>query len=134
MRRGLVGSANAGANDNGSQFFITLGRADELNKKHTLFGKVCLNLPLPLLPFPFPSLPHSLLPLCLPFFPLPLPLSFPSPSPFSLLPSSPLYPSLLSTLVMYIYSMNFISRFHILVAHCCYLGNGRHPLQSGTVQ
>jgi peptidyl-prolyl cis-trans isomerase SDCCAG10 len=40
VRRGLVGCANAGANDNGSQFFITLGRADELTKKHTLFGKV----------------------------------------------------------------------------------------------
>ena len=32
--------ANAGANDNGSQFFFTLDRADELNKKHTIFGKV----------------------------------------------------------------------------------------------
>ena len=32
--------ANAGANDNGSQFFFTLDRADELNKKHTIFAKV----------------------------------------------------------------------------------------------
>ncbi|CAI8012651.1 Spliceosome-associated protein CWC27 homolog [Geodia barretti] len=40
VRRGLVGCASSGANDNGSQFFITLGRADELTKKHTLFGKV----------------------------------------------------------------------------------------------
>lgn len=32
--------ANSGKNDNGSQFFITLDRADELDKKHTLFGKV----------------------------------------------------------------------------------------------
>ena len=32
--------ANGGKNDNGSQFFITLGRADELNNKNTLFGKV----------------------------------------------------------------------------------------------
>jgi peptidyl-prolyl cis-trans isomerase SDCCAG10 len=39
-RRGLVGMANAGLDDNGSQFFFTLDRADELNKKHTLFGKV----------------------------------------------------------------------------------------------
>ena len=39
-RRGLVGMANGGKNDNGSQFFITLGRADELNNKNTLFGKV----------------------------------------------------------------------------------------------
>ena len=40
LRRGLVGMASAGANDNGSQFFLTLGRADDLNKKHTLFGMV----------------------------------------------------------------------------------------------
>lgn len=39
-RRGLVGMANAGKDDNGSQFFFTLGRADELTNKHTLFGKV----------------------------------------------------------------------------------------------
>lgn len=39
-RRGLVAMANAGPNDNGSQFFFTLGRADELNNKHTIFGKV----------------------------------------------------------------------------------------------
>ena len=32
--------ANAGLHDNGSQFFFTLGRADELNNKHTIFGKV----------------------------------------------------------------------------------------------
>ena len=44
VRRGLVGCASSGANDNGSQFFITLGRADELTKKHTLFGKVGLHL------------------------------------------------------------------------------------------
>lgn len=40
-RRGLVGMANTGENDNGSQFFITLDRTDELTKKHTLFGRVC---------------------------------------------------------------------------------------------
>uniref|UniRef100_A0A1A8GKA1 Spliceosome-associated protein CWC27 homolog n=1 Tax=Nothobranchius korthausae TaxID=1143690 RepID=A0A1A8GKA1_9TELE len=40
IRRGLVAMANAGPNDNGSQFFFTLGRADELNNKHTIFGKV----------------------------------------------------------------------------------------------
>lgn len=39
-RRGLVAMANAGLHDNGSQFFFTLGRADELNNKHTIFGKV----------------------------------------------------------------------------------------------
>ncbi|KAK2507431.1 hypothetical protein MC885_016175 [Smutsia gigantea] len=39
-RRGLVAMASAGPHDNGSQFFFTLGRADELNNKHTIFGKV----------------------------------------------------------------------------------------------
>ncbi|XP_014287392.1 spliceosome-associated protein CWC27 homolog [Halyomorpha halys] len=39
-RRGLVAMANAGKNDNGSQFFFTLGDAPELQKKHTIFGKV----------------------------------------------------------------------------------------------
>jgi len=34
--------ANAGADDNASQFFFTLDRTDELQKKHTIFGKVCL--------------------------------------------------------------------------------------------
>lgn len=35
-----MGLANTGQDDNGSQFFITLDRADELTKKHTLFGRV----------------------------------------------------------------------------------------------
>ncbi|XP_030049040.1 spliceosome-associated protein CWC27 homolog [Microcaecilia unicolor] len=39
-RRGLVAMANAGPHDNGSQFFFTLGPADELNNKHTIFGKI----------------------------------------------------------------------------------------------
>ncbi|CAH1397972.1 unnamed protein product [Nezara viridula] len=39
-RRGLVAMANAGKNDNGSQFFFTLGDTPELQKKHTIFGKV----------------------------------------------------------------------------------------------
>ncbi|ORX61752.1 cyclophilin-like protein [Hesseltinella vesiculosa] len=39
-RRGLVGMANTGQNDNGSQFFFTLDRSDDLTKKHTLFGRV----------------------------------------------------------------------------------------------
>ncbi|XP_068105857.1 spliceosome-associated protein CWC27 homolog [Hyperolius riggenbachi] len=39
-RRGLVAMANAGPHDNGSQFFFSLGRADELNNKHTIFGKI----------------------------------------------------------------------------------------------
>lgn len=32
--------ANAGRDDNGSQFFFTLGEATELQNKHTIFGKV----------------------------------------------------------------------------------------------
>lgn len=39
-RRGLVAMANAGRDDNGSQFFFTLGPTPELQGKHTLFGKV----------------------------------------------------------------------------------------------
>ncbi|KAJ3158973.1 Peptidyl-prolyl isomerase cwc27 [Geranomyces michiganensis] len=38
--RGLLGMANTGANENGSQFFFTLDRADELNRKNTLFGRI----------------------------------------------------------------------------------------------
>jgi len=32
--------ANGGKDDNGSQFFITLGPTNDLNKKHTIFGKI----------------------------------------------------------------------------------------------
>ncbi|KAL2260387.1 hypothetical protein VTK26DRAFT_5609 [Humicola hyalothermophila] len=40
-RRGLLGMANEGVPDsNGSQFFFTLGKADELTNKNTLFGRV----------------------------------------------------------------------------------------------
>ncbi|KAL7269571.1 Peptidyl-prolyl isomerase cwc27 [Rhizina undulata] len=40
-RRGLVGMANSGRkDDNGSQFFLTLGDTKELTGKNTLFGKV----------------------------------------------------------------------------------------------
>ena len=40
MRRGLVAMANAGKDDNGSQFFFTMGPTQELQNKHTIFGKV----------------------------------------------------------------------------------------------
>jgi len=36
----LLGMANAGANTNGSQFFITVARTTHLNYKHTIFGEV----------------------------------------------------------------------------------------------
>ncbi|XP_066919004.1 spliceosome-associated protein CWC27 homolog [Clytia hemisphaerica] len=42
-RRGLVAMANAGKDDNASQFFFTLDRTEELQKKHTIFGKVTGN-------------------------------------------------------------------------------------------
>eukprot|EP00049_Salpingoeca_infusionum_P000153 m.37674 g.37674 ORF g.37674 m.37674 type:complete len:546 (+) comp10115_c0_seq6:68-1705(+) len=42
-RRGLLGMASSKANDNTSQFFVTLGPTDELTGKHTLFGKVVGN-------------------------------------------------------------------------------------------
>lgn len=42
-RRGLVGLANAGKDDNGSQFFFTFGPAPEINNKHTIVGKVVGN-------------------------------------------------------------------------------------------
>ncbi|KAK1772667.1 putative peptidyl-prolyl isomerase [Phialemonium atrogriseum] len=43
-RRGLLGMANEGAqNTNGSQFFFTLGKTEELTGKNTLFGRVAGN-------------------------------------------------------------------------------------------
>lgn len=39
-RRGLLAMANAGKDDNGSQFFFTLSATPELQNKHTIFGKV----------------------------------------------------------------------------------------------
>ena len=37
-RRGILGSANNGRNSNMSQFFLTFGPAEHLNRKHTVFG------------------------------------------------------------------------------------------------
>jgi len=40
-RRGLLGMANSGKkDDNGSQFFLTLGKTEELNGRNTMFGRV----------------------------------------------------------------------------------------------
>ncbi|MCJ1315847.1 Peptidyl-prolyl isomerase cwc27 [Xylographa vitiligo] len=40
-RRGLLGMANSGRkDDNGSQFFLTLGKTEELNGRNTMFGRV----------------------------------------------------------------------------------------------
>lgn len=40
VRRGLVAMASGCADDNGSQFFFTLGSCPDLQNKHTIFGKV----------------------------------------------------------------------------------------------
>src|SRR5579862_5306525 len=40
-RRGLLGMANSGRkDDNGSQFFITLAKTEELDGRNTMFGRV----------------------------------------------------------------------------------------------
>jgi peptidyl-prolyl cis-trans isomerase SDCCAG10 len=43
IRRGLIGMANSGdKDDNGSQWFVTLGPTPELEKKNTMFGRLAV--------------------------------------------------------------------------------------------
>jgi len=43
IHRGLLGMASNGPHTNGSQFFVTLGNCEWLDRKHTIFGKITGN-------------------------------------------------------------------------------------------
>lgn len=43
-QRGLISMANKGKNKNASQFFILFSKAEHLDGKHVVFGKIIKNI------------------------------------------------------------------------------------------